>query len=385
MSIRCVHAQDIVVAAIAAAMSVLTPTSSIADNDAVYGEMRYSRLVHRGETVSMLPRGEQIAAPSTALPLDDFFERSRTSGVIVLKDGKIVFERYMHGTDEHTLLYSASMAKSFTSTLVGFAIGDGLIRSVDDPISDYLPELKGSGYDGVPIKAVLQMSSGVAWNQVYGTPDSDVDRMFNESLVLNKTPITDFARSAKRRSTPFFRFSYAGVDAVAIGWLVSRVTGKNLTSYLSEKLWVPLGMEADAKWVTDGDGPAATEAITCCLRATLRDYARFGLLMAQNGVWNGKQLLRPTWVKEATQPDRPQVGNGKLYSGYTLGYQYYWWTFPGEDHAFEAQGTRGQFIYVNPRQNLVIVMTNDWPRPWDTGLEAETYALFKAFEAALRR
>jgi CubicO group peptidase (beta-lactamase class C family) len=370
-------AQEVIVAAIAVAMCALTPTSSIADNDAVYGEMRSSHLVHRGEAVSMLPRSEQIALAS--YPVDDLFERSRTTGVIVLKDGKIVFERYMHGADEHTLLYSASVAKSFTSTLVGFAIGDGSIRSVDDPISDYLLELKGSGYDGVSIKSVLQMSSGVAWNEVYGTPDSDVDRMFNESLVLNKTPITDFVRNAKRRSaTSLDHFSYAGVDAVAIGWLVSRVTGKSLSDYMSEKLWVPLGMEADAKWVTDGDGPSATEAATCCLRATLRDYARFGLLMAQNGVWNGRQLLPPTWVKEATQSDKP-------YSGYSLGYQYFWWTFSGEDHAFEAQGTRGQFIYVNPSQNLVIVITNDWAKTWDVGLEAETHALFKAFRDALRR
>jgi CubicO group peptidase (beta-lactamase class C family) len=315
--------------------------------------------------------------------LDDFFKRSRTSGMIVLKDGKIVFERYMLGADEYTLFYSASLAKSVTSTLLGFAIGDGLIRSVDDPISDYLPELKGSGYDGVPIKAVLQMSSGVGWTEVYGTLNSDVGHMFNESVVLNRKPITDFARSIKRRRAPFASFSYAGVDPVAIGWLVSRVTSKNLADYLSEKLWVPLGIKSDAKWVTDGGGTTATEVTMCCLNATLRDYARFGLLMAQNGVWRGKQLLPSTWVREATQPDRPQVGNGKLFSGYKLGYQYYWWTFPGEDHAFEAQGIHGQFIYVNPNQNLVIVMTNAWPKYWDDGLEVETYAVFDAFEAAL--
>jgi CubicO group peptidase (beta-lactamase class C family) len=407
MGIRCVPTRHVAVAVIAVATSMVTSMSAIADDYPVcersikwpdecivggyrhYGEIYFSRPVRRGAAVSELPRGEQIGITSydySTAPrsLDDFFARSRTSGMIVLKDGKIVFERYMLGADEHTLFHSASIAKSVTSTLVGFAIGDALIRSVDDPISDYIPALKGTAYDGVPIKAVLQMSSGVGWVEEYGTLYSDAGRMSNESIILNTTPITEFVLGVKRRNDPFAAFSYKAVDPVAIGWLVSHVTGKNLSDYLSEKLWIPLGMEADANWVTDGDGPTASEAIMCCFNATLREYARFGLLMAQNGVWQGKQLLPATWVKEATQPDRPQVGHGKLYSGYKLGYQYYWWTFPGEDRAFEGQGIRGQFLYVNPSQNLVIVMVNAWPKYWDDSLEIETYAVFDALEAALR-
>lgn len=354
------------------------------------GEIYASRLVPRASQPSELPRGEQIEFPAydlrgTPRDLEDYVLRARTTGLIVLKNGKVVYERYWFGADEHSLFTSMSVAKSITSTLVGFAVGDGLIKSVDDPISDYLPELKGSGYEGVPIKAVLQMSSGVDFTEDYDSAMSDSTRMWNKSLVYNNTPIIDFVRKVKRSREPFATFNYAGVEPVALGWLVSRVTGKTLSDYLAEKMWGPVGMEADANWVTDGRGADAAEAAFCCFNATLRDYARFGLLMAQDGVWQGKRLLPANWVAEATRPDRPQVQPGKLYAGYQMGYQYQWWTFPGEDHAFTGQGVNGQFVYVNPAENLVIVMTSVWKDWWSDDLEAHTYAIFDSFAAKLRK
>jgi CubicO group peptidase (beta-lactamase class C family) len=143
-------------------------------------------------------------------------------------------------------------------------------------------------------------------------------------------------------------------------------------------------MEADANWVVDGYEASASEAAFCCFNATLRDYARFGLLMAQGGRWGDRQLLPESWVRAATQPDKPQVQPGKLYDGYDLGYQYQWWTFPGPDRAFTAQGVNGQFIYVNPAESLVIVMTSVWPDWWSDDLEDHTYAIFAAFAQALR-
>ncbi|MDX1402335.1 MAG: serine hydrolase, partial [Kiloniellales bacterium] len=162
------------------------------------------------------------------------------------------------------------------------------------------------------------------------------------------------------------------------------VTGMTLSDYLSETRWRPLGMEADGNWVVDGSSADANEVAFCCLSATLRDYARFGLLMAQDGVWQGRRVLPEGWVREATRPDRPQVQPGKLYSGSPLGYQYQWWTFPGSDGAFTARGVNGQFIYVNPAEKLVAVLTGIWPYWWSENIEAHTYALFDAFAASVR-
>jgi CubicO group peptidase (beta-lactamase class C family) len=353
------------------------------------GEIFESRPVLRQGEISELPRGEQIEflnydVGGKPQEFELYVIAARTTGLIVLKNGTIVYERYWYGADKRSLFTSMSIAKSITSTLVGFAIHDGLIKSVDDPISDYLPELKGTGYDGVPIKAILQMSSGVNFSEEYSNSSSDIIRMWDESLVYNVKPLTEFVRDIKRSGQPFAKFHYAGIEPVALGWLVSRVTGKTLSDYLSEKMWGPLGMEADANWVIDGQGAAPAEAAFCCFNATLRDYARFGLLMAQDGVWQGQQLLPEGWVAEATRPDKPQVQPGRLYPGYQMGYQYFWWTFPGEDHAFTGQGINGQFLYVNPKEHLVIVMTNVWRDSWDDKLEAHTYAIFDAFADKLR-
>lgn len=357
------------------------------------GELYPAHVVHRAGPVSELPRGPALALSSyvftedAPLPLEDYFQRARTTGLIVLKRGQVVYERYRLGADATSRFTSWSVAKSFVSTLVGFAVAEGRIRSVDDAVSDYLPELKGSAYDGVPIKAVLQMSSGVDFREDYVSTVSDSERMWNETMQYGKQSLTDFARTTKRARPPFARFNYAGVETVVLGWLVSRTTGMTLADYLSAKIWGPLGMESDADWMTDGRGPKANEAAFCCIGATLRDYARFGLFMAEGGQWQGRQLLPRAWVEQATHPDRPQVQPGKLDPDYVLGYQYQWWVLPAsmkELAGFEGQGIYGQFLYVNPAEKVVIVMTSVWPKPWDDGLEPETYAVFDAFIKALR-
>jgi CubicO group peptidase (beta-lactamase class C family) len=352
------------------------------------GEIYLSRAVERPPAASPLPAGTELTDLTYRRytqndPIETYFERSHTTGMIVLHEGKIVFERYLLGADASSTFASNSIAKSVVSTLLGLAIGDGLIRSVNDPVSDYLPELKGSGYEGVPIKAVLQMSSGIAWNEDYVASTSDINRLWDASVQRNAAPVTDFVRDLKRRHDPFARFQYAGADTIVLGWLVTRVTGQNLSAYLEAKLWHPLGMEADASWMIDTNTADAREIAFCCLNAVLRDYARLGLLMAQNGIWQGQRLLPEGWVAEATRPDRPQIQPGKLYRGYDLGYQYQWWTFPGDDHAFAGLGVNGQFLYVNPARQLVIVITSAWPRWWSVDLELDTYAVFDAIAARL--
>jgi CubicO group peptidase (beta-lactamase class C family) len=355
------------------------------------GEIYFARPVKRGDQVSDLPRGETIESltyrhDDQDIPIDDYFSRARSTGLIVLKNGKIVYERYLLGADQHSLFTSWSMAKSFTSTLVGFAIGDGLIQSVDDPIDRYVPQLKGSGFEGVPIKAVLQMSSGVDFVEDYDRPESDINTLWASTIQYNTKPVTDFLVKARHGKPPFAAFNYSGLDTSALGLLVSTVTKKPLADYLSEKVWQPLGMEADASWNLDGKGADASEIAFCCLNATLRDYARFGQFLLDNGSWNGQQLLPAGWVQEATHPDRPQVMPGKLHEGWTLGYQYQWWVFPeGRDSlgGFTAQGINGQFLYVNPEEKLVIVATNAWRKFWDDDLESEIYDIFAAFKTRL--
>jgi CubicO group peptidase (beta-lactamase class C family) len=347
------------------------------------------RVVPRSGPVSELPRAadpirlEGFQLDGETHGLEAYFARARTTGLLVLKDGVAVYERYLLGADAGSQFASMSVAKSVVSTLVGFAIADGLIAGVDRPITDYLPELEGTGYDGVPIKAVLQMSSGVAFSEDYDSPSSDFMRLWYDVLDYQKVRLDDAVAAAKPGVAPFAEFNYKGIDTAALGWLVQRVTGKTLADYLAEKLWGPLGMEADAEWGVEDRRPGATEIAFCCLNATLRDYARFGLFMAQKGNWQGRQLLPAAWIEEATHPDRPQVAPGKLYEDYALGYQYQWWTFPGPDGVFTAQGVNGQFIYVNPAKRLVIAMTSAWPDFWDDGLESETYALFDAIAVAV--
>lgn len=345
------------------------------------------RIVPHSGLVSPLPKAAEAVAPTeasldgTTFAIEDYFARARTTGVVVLKDGQIVYERYMQGADERSQFTSMSVSKSIVSTLLGFAIADGLVSGVERPVTDYLPELKGTGYDGVPIKAVLQMSSGVDFHEEY-EDQSDFLDMWEEVVHYQKVPLAEYVKRARRGEAPYTRFNYASLDTVIIGLLVSRVTGKTLSEYLTEKLWAPLGMEADASWGIDDRRANASEVSFCCFNATLRDYARFGLFMAQKGMWQGKQLLPAAWIDEATHPDRAQVAPGRLYQDYALGYQYQWWTFPGPDGAFTAQGVHGQFLYVNPAAHIVIVMMAAWPGFWDDALEMQTYAVFDALTAA---
>jgi CubicO group peptidase (beta-lactamase class C family) len=335
-----------------------------------------SHIVHRAGPVSELPRdpnplGEvHYRFKGRDHTLDELLARTYTVGFLVLKDGRIVCERYFGGADQNSSFTSWSVAKSFTSTLVGLAIADGKIAGVDPPVTQYLPELKGSGYDGVPIKDLLEMSSGVDFTEVYTDPDSTVEIMWRKAMVDETVHLNDFVKSLGRAGPPGAKFVYRSSDTQVLGWMVRRVTGESLADYLSQKVWAPLGMEHDATWLTDRPGPEGMEAAYCCLNATLRDYGRFGLLILNRGRWDGKQIVPERWIEQATIPQSPQVQCGHLYPGYPLGYGYQWWAFP--DHSFSAEGIGFQFIYLNPAAGMVIVKTSAFPTTWNNELELET-------------
>jgi CubicO group peptidase (beta-lactamase class C family) len=316
--------------------------------------------------------------------LEDLMAATDATGLLVLQGDQILHEGYGLGAGPETLLMSMSVGKSFTSTLVGLARADGKIASFDEPVTRYLPELAGTGYDGVAIRHVLEMSSGLDFNETYEWGDeSDAYRLLRAAIEQKET-FADVARSFGRKAEPGSKFEYVSNDTQILGMLLARVTGTTLSDYMAERLWGPLGAESDARWILDREGEEGVEMAFGGFNSTLRDYGRFGLLMAYEGKWRGAQLLPEGWVEEATVPHSPQVDYGKLYPDYPLGYGYQWWCFPGPDHAFTAQGIHGQFVMVNPVLDLVVVKTSAWPVPWDDAKERETYAFFHEVEERLR-
>jgi CubicO group peptidase (beta-lactamase class C family) len=377
-------------AAAAKRAAMLTPQNRVAAFRSMDTVFPY-HVIKRAGPVAELPSTSQRLEVSYLFKgkrhtLDDLLARTRTQGFLVVKDGKIVDQRYFNGANDKTKFTSWSVAKSFTATLVGLALADGKIRSLDDPITDYLPELKGSGYDGVPIKDILEMSSGVKFSEDYGNGKSDVMIMWEKVMTQQSLTLAEYAKSLGRAEKPGSKFVYRSVDTAVLGMLVQRVTGKPLAQLLSERIWQPLGMEQDATWLTDRPGPDALEAGFCCINATLRDYARFGLMFLHDGKADDKQLVPAAWVKAATNPQSSQVGWGHLSAGDPGAYGYQWWLiYPGAGHAYSAEGVFFQFIYVSPKYNMVIVKTSAYDDFWDDQLGIEQLVAFDAIGQVLTK
>jgi CubicO group peptidase (beta-lactamase class C family) len=315
------------------------------------------------------------------LSLHEFFQRTQTTGFLVLKDDKIVDERYFQGSNDRSQFTSWSVAKSFISALVGIAIDEGRIRDVRDPITDYVPELKNSGYDGVPVQDILQMSSGIRFNEDYDDLFSDINQMFMQAFLFDK-PINQYIRELKSERPPGIFRHYVSVDTQVLGMLLHKVTGKAPSQYLEEKIWKPLGMESDAFWNQDRTG---TDLSYCCLNATLRDYAKFGRLFLHKGNWEGKQIISQKWIEESTTPNGPNMQPGENPgSDETLGYQYQWWVPEQADGEYMAIGVWGQYIYVYPKENLVIVKTSVDPNYTKPKYDYESIAVFRSIANHLR-
>ena len=257
------------------------------------------------------------------------------------------------------------------------------IASVEDPVVKYLPEVKGSAYGVARIRDLLQMSSGTSYSEEYEDADSDIQQYVS---LLNRRQggIYAFARSFKSARPPGQKFYYASTDTEVLGALIARATGKSLSAYMSEKLWKPIGAGAPARWGIDQPGSAGREMAAGGLLIQLRDFGRFGLLFANGGKVQGKQILPEGWVEQATRPGSPQVDYGKLQPDYALGYGYQWWCLPGPHRSFTAQGIHGQFVLVDPVEHVVVVKLSNWEHAWEDPKEAETYAFFSAVVAALR-
>ncbi|MFQ3236276.1 MAG: CubicO group peptidase (beta-lactamase class C family) [Paraglaciecola sp.] len=282
----------------------------------------------------------------------DFLKESRSTGLLVIKNDHIITENYYLGHSENKVHTSFSMSKSFISALFGIAIKDGYIANIEQSVTDYVPQLKGSGYDGVRIKDVLQMSSGVEFNEDYGDFHSDINR-FGRSMAFG-TSLDEFAASLKRGREPGTYNHYVSIDTQVLGMILTRATGLRLSDYLQDKIWQPLGMEQKAYWVTDDTG---MEVALCCLSVGLKDYAKLARLYLHQGNWNGQQIIPAQWVKDSTFPDAPHLmaGVDNPHSSSTLGYGFQWWLPLGGQDEFMAIGIYGQYIYIDPDRDLIIV------------------------------
>ncbi|CAN5302548.1 serine hydrolase [soil metagenome] len=292
---------------------------------------------------------------------DDFMRVNRASAILVVRDGTILLEKYGLGRRPGDRWTSFSIAKSVTSTLMGAAIKDGFIKSVDDQIVKYLPELKGSAYDGVSLKQALTMSSGVEWNEDYQDPKSD----FSMHATNMGKPFLAIMATKKRVNPPGEKFAYSTGESNVLGAVVQAATKKTLSAYLTEKIWTPYGMEQDGVWMTAN----GQETGGICFSATLRDYARFGQFILDGGKINGTSILPEGWVAEATAN---HVKGERLY-----GYQ--WW--PHEDGTFEGIGIMGQSLLVDPASRTIVVIQSAWPKSGSTELR-NMQAAFKAAAVA---
>jgi CubicO group peptidase (beta-lactamase class C family) len=313
--------------------------------------------------------------------LAEYHDRADSTGLLVVKDGEVLHERYFQGADAASRFTSWSVAKSFVATLVGMALADGRIRSLDDPIDRYVPRLADSAYAGVPIRHVLQMSSGVEFDEDYDDLRSDIRLFFLQVYVLGRDA-DDLTAGYDRHGPSGKQFHYASVDTQALGMLVSEVFDRPFVDVFAERLWRPLGAHS-AFWNVDATGGDGEPIAFCCLNARLRDYAKLGQLYAQHGMWKGRRLLPASWVRQATTPGAPHLEPGQLPDPHsTRGYGLQWWVPRDYDREYYAAGVWGQYIYVSERDDLVIARTAVDPDYRDHGDEA--IAVFRAIRDSLR-
>lgn len=326
-----------------------------------------SRTIEPSDTVKPLPKGKTLSLDD----IDAFFEEQRLSGALVLHKGNIRYERYALGHAQDKRWTSFSVAKSFTSSLVGIALKEGHIENLNDSVSKYIKALKGSAYDQVSIEQLLTMTSGVEWNENYSDPNSDVAK-FNEHKSQDGLPtIVSYLKSLKRVHPPGEQWHYSTGETNLIGILIENATGQNLSDYLSAKIWQPFGMESKATWLLSAEG---NEISGCCIQATLRDYARMGLFISEGGKINGESLFPNGYLKAATtkQADIGQAGRG---------YGYQWWTF--DDGSFTARGIFGQTLFIDPQRELVVALNGNWPIASDSKLNDKRFAYIDKIRAMI--
>ena len=343
-----------------------------------------TRIVENGSHVYSLPAHEKtietlsIQSNGRRYDLYDYLALNRVSGLLAIKDGKVAYETYQLGNTDKTRWMSMSIAKSITATLIGAAIKDGYIASLDALLTDYIPALKDSAYDGVTVQQVLQMTSGVGWNETYTDRSSDRRELLEAQIAQEPGGMLTVMANLQRVAAPGSRWNYSTGETQVAAELLHAAIDRPISAYLTEKIWANMGMESRANWWLES--PGGIEVGGSGFSATLRDYGRFGLLLLNEGVINGESILPDGWVQRASQPN--------IINGEEVEYGYMLWpemNAQGSIHedAFEAIGIFGQFIYVNPRENVVIVVWSARSKPEGSTVIADP-DFFAAMTEALR-
>lgn len=345
-----------------------------------------TRTVAHGDTVLALPpadrpmNGLKFVSRGRRWDLVDYLAVNRVAGLLVLKNGRIALETYQYGNTPQTRWMSMSIAKSITSTLIGAAIQQGKIAGIDDPVTRYVPVLAGSAYEGVSIRDILLMTSGVRWNEAYTDPASDRRRLLEVQIAGQPGAALDLMRRLPRAAVPGTVNNYNTGETLVAGEVVHNAVQVSLCEYLGERIWRPFGMESDATWwLASADG---IEIAGSGFSATLRDYARFGLFILGGGRIGSEQVLPPGWTTEAGSPK--VLKNGKK-----LDYGYFWWpatptpATPDPQGAFMAEGIFGQYLYLNPKESVVVVVWSAQSKP--EGMDIiDNRDFFGAVAASLR-
>src|SRR5690554_6215691 len=322
-------------------------------------ERRFSKMyelfpsipVSTGNQITSLEKAKSITPKwEDETTLTSYMNDHKVQGVIVLQDNKIKLEKYADGRNEEPLWTSYSVAKSVSSMLVGVALKEGDIESLDDPLKKYITALDGYDYGNVTVRQLLTMTSGIDWNEDYEDPNSDVAQMYQSPCEGNEAHIMTYMKPMKSAYNPGTRWNYSTGETDMVGILVQKATGKSLAEYLSEKIWKPYGMENCAYWLADecsnlnigGSG----------LSASLRDFARIGTLMLRENQSNVNNIISKEWLKDATSILYEVNEQGG-------GYGYLWWR--SKDGSYVAVGIFGQMIYIDPSKNLVIAQIAAWP------------------------
>ncbi len=346
-----------------------------------------SRAVPRSGPALPLAAGTALAMPAhtsggQTMPYAAWADRTFTNAMLVMKDGKVVFEDYRNKSDAATRFISFSMAKTFTALLVGIALGEGKIRSLDDKAGDYVPELKSGGYGDATIRQILQMRSGVDYEERYdfGANPSLAATIHTKAIVRGEMRFADPAVTIGKKTAPGSTFNYATLDTAVLGWILERATGEKLETYTASRLWGPLGAEAGAFWMADGPPGKGRALNGMAFNAVLRDFARLGQMMLDGGKVGGQaggqQVIPAGWLKEMTT----MIAFPAEYARKAefKGYGYQTWQVDDEPGAYSAVGLAGQFIYVHPKTRTVIVKLSYNPPVEPEWLTGEVIDYFHA-------